>query len=164
MTSPLLIDSDALPGLVPNSHILHSQPTAAYSKADANNVRYVEFANPPPRETTRARIDALRKAAEDEEIQVHDSSENDLHRFLLTWSGASDPRMSLLDNGNFRILWDSEDGRQIGLQFLGNDSVQFVLFAKREGADQLSRSAGRDTVDGVVRQIRGLDLLSLLYS
>jgi hypothetical protein len=160
MTSPLLIDSDALPGLVPNSHILHSQPTAAYSK----NVRYVAFANPPPRETMRARIDALREDARDEQIQIHDASESDLHGFLLTWRGATDPFISLLDNGNFRILWDSEDGRQIGLQFLGNDSVQFVLFAKRDGVDQLSRSAGRDTVDGVVKQIRGLDLLSLLYS
>jgi hypothetical protein len=160
MTSPLLIDSDTLPGLVPNSHILHSQPTSAYSK----NVRYVEFANPPPRPYTRSRIDALREDALDEEIQVHDASESDLHRFLLTWTGASDPFISLLDNGNFRILWDSDDGRQIGLQFLGDDSVQFVLFAKRDGVAQLSRSAGRDTVDGVVRQIRGLDLLSLLYS
>jgi hypothetical protein len=160
MTSPLLIDSDALPGLAPNGHILRSQQTSAYS----NNVRYVEFASPPPRETTRARIDALREDAQDEGIQTCDASEYDLHRFLLTWAGASDPLISLLDNGNFRILWDSEDGRQIGLQFLGSDLVQFVLFAKREGVDQLSRSAGRDTVDGVVRQIRGLDLLSLLYS
>ncbi len=159
MTSPLLINSDALPGLVPNGHILRSQQTPAY----ANNVRYAEFANPPPRETTRARIIALRGNAQDEEIQVHDASEADLHKFLLTWAGASDPLISLLDSGNFRILWDSEDGRQIGLQFLGNDSVQFVLFAKRERTDHLIRLADRDTVDGVVRQIRALDLLSLLY-
>lgn len=160
MTFPLLIDSDALPGLLPNGHILRSQPTSAYSR----NVSYVEFANPPPRETTRARINALREDARDEEIRAHDASESDLHKFLLPWTGASDPLISLLDNGNFRILWDSEDGRQIGLQFLGNDSVQFVLFAKRDGVKQLSRSVGCDTVDGVVKQIRGLDLLSLFYS
>lgn len=160
MTYPLLIDADALPGLVPNGHILRSQQTADFS----DNVRYAQFANPPPRATIGARIEVLREDALDEEIQIRDASEKDLHKFLLTWVGASDPLLSLLDNGNFRILWDAEDGRQIGLQFLGDDAVQFVLFTKREGADLLSRSAGRDTMDGVVRQIRGLGLLSLLYS
>ena len=80
MTFPLLIDSDALPGLLPNGHILRSQPTSAYSR----NVSYVEFANPPPRETTRARINALREDARDEEIRAHDASESDLHKFLLS--------------------------------------------------------------------------------
>jgi hypothetical protein len=159
MTSPLLIDSDNLPGLVPNGRLLRSPQISSNS----NTVFNVKFANPPPREVTCSRITELREIALEDGIAVNNLSEKDLHRFLLNWPGASDPAIFLLDNGNFRIRWDAPDGRQIALQFLGDDSVQFVLFAQREGAEQPTRSAGRDTAEGVLKQIRSLDLLSILY-
>lgn len=157
-TRPIYVET--LPGGLSSEDqvVLPPQISAA-----SNNVRYVEFASPPPRETTCSRIKELREIAFEEEIAVNDLSESDLHKFLMNWSGASDPAIFLLDGGNFRILWDASDGRQIAIQFLGDDTVQYVLFAQREGAKLPTRSAGRDTTEGVVRHIRSLDLLSILY-
>lgn len=161
MTSSLLIDSDSLPG-ASTPYAVNVAPIPSVEIA-SENVRYVRFASPPPRDATLKRIAHLREIADDESILVSESSVKDLHLLLNGWPGANDPSIFLLDNGNFRVVWASKEGRQIGIQFLGSELVQFVLFARRAGATEVSRSAGRDTLEGVKMQIRSLGLMSLLY-
>lgn len=62
--------------------------------------------------------------------------------------GYKRPFITLLDNGNIRILWKNQEGEQIGLQFLGGKQVQYVLFALRENGI-MARASGRDTINGV---------------
>ncbi len=67
------------------------------------------------------------------------------------------------DNGNLRAVWKGGNGTHLGLQFLGEGIVQYVIFKKRKAASVVSRVAGRDTFDGLRRQIDAFDLRSLLY-
>jgi hypothetical protein len=68
----------------------------------------------------------------------------------------------LLDNGNLRIIWEDEDGNHFGLQFRGDRMLQYVIFRRRRGSSDISRMAGRDTFDGVKRQVRTFQLETLL--
>ena len=70
----------------------------------------------------------------------------------------------LIDNGNLRAVWKGENGTHIGLQFLGSHAVQYVIFKWRAAAETISRVAGRDSFDGVKRQIKAFDLRSLIFA
>ena len=73
-------------------------------------------------------------------------------------------RLVLMDNGNLRAVWKGENGAQVGLQFLGNGSVQYVIFKRRGPFQPMSRACGRDTVNGVGKQIHAFDLDDVLYA
>ena len=69
----------------------------------------------------------------------------------------------LMENGNLRAIWKGEEGAHVGLQFLGNGSVQYVIFKHRQPSLPVSRVCGCDTVDGIRRQIDAFDLGNVLY-
>ena len=71
----------------------------------SNNVRYVEFASPPPRPEIIARIEALKGLAAEEGIAASVASERDMMGLLERLRGAGNPKLFLLDNGNFRATW-----------------------------------------------------------
>ena len=68
-----------------------------------------------------------------------------------------------MDNGNLRAVWKDDHENQMGLQFLGESMVQYVIFKRREPDQPISRVAGRDTFEGLKRQIDAFELGSLLY-
>ena len=70
----------------------------------------------------------------------------------------------LMDNGNLRVVWKDDSGTHIGLQFLGGQVVQYVVFKRRAAASLVSRVAGRDSIDGMRRQIEAFDLQALVYA
>jgi hypothetical protein len=60
------------------------------------------------------------------------------------------PGLFLLDNGNFRAVWRTEDNEQAAFQFRGNAIVHCVFFYKRDSqALPLSRETVVDLVDRV---------------
>ena len=69
-----------------------------------------------------------------------------------------------MENGNLRAVWKGKNGAHIGLQFLDNGLIQYVIFKQRKRSLPVSRVYGRDTIDGVKRQIDAFDLRSVLYS
>jgi hypothetical protein len=75
-----------------------------------------------------------------------------LYRFLLSLCITKRPSLFLLDNGNFQAVWRNDDKEQISLQFIGRDTVQFAMFAKREGYP-MARIAGQDTAAEVRAKI-----------
>lgn len=111
---------------------------------------------------TRRRIDDLKVIADEEGIDVCVESEHDLWSFLGSVTFTQRPYVTLLDNGNLRAIWKNADYEQIGLQFRGNREVQFVLFSLRTPEGFMARSAGRDTLQNVVRHIDCNDLSRLL--
>ena len=71
-------------------------------------------------------------------------------------------RLVLLENGNLRAVWKGENQAHIGLQFLDEQLVQYVLFARRDPGLPVSRVTGRDTIEGVRKQIDAFDLAPVL--
>ena len=110
----------------------------------------------------RERIAELISDAALDGISLNDSSQRDFWTFLSAHDFFSKGTLFLLDNGNLRAVWKSETGDQIGLQFLGNEAIQYVLFKHRPRAEKISRGAGRDTLDGIRDQIAALDLKNLI--
>lgn len=72
-------------------------------------------------------------------------------------------RLFLLENGNLRAVWKDDEGSHIGLQFLENGLIQYVLFKRRHVDLPVSRAYGRDTPLGVLEQISALELDQVLY-
>lgn len=108
------------------------------------------------------RIEELRRFAELDGFSVNEASEKDFWSFSNSLPFAREAELVLSDNGNLRAIWDDEDGNHLGLQFLGNGMLQYVIFRQRTGNNHVSRMAGRETFDGVKRQMRKFKLEPLL--
>jgi hypothetical protein len=106
------------------------------------------------------RIEQLKEIAEEEDLPFSDSSADQALSFVLQLSGSRRPSAFLIGNGNVRLVWSSQKGEQVGLQFRGNEEVQFVLIARRE--QNLSTSMGADLPDTVMRFIAAAGLSHLV--
>lgn len=111
-----------------------------------------------------ARIDVLCAFAEQEDYSLKAASKHDFMHFIRSEPFIRKSNLVLMDNGNLRALWKNDKGDQVGLQFLGGRKVQYVIFKRRTADGEFSRVAGRDTFEGVKRQIFALELPSLIYS
>lgn len=111
-----------------------------------------------------ARITDLRKEALEEKQPFSATSEKDLRLFLGASPVIKRPSVYLIDNGNLRAVWRDTEGAQLGLQFLGEGEVQFVIFARRAEAPRIARSAGRDSAAGIRKQIASFELQELIYA
>lgn len=109
-----------------------------------------------------SRLAELRTAAAEDALPWSDASESALRRFLNAYRQPARPMIVLLDNGNLRAIWKDVRERHVGLQFLDNDIIQYVVIARRSGANFASLAAGRDGIDGVVAQIGAMGLLDLI--
>ena len=93
--------------------------------------------------------DRLRELRIDAQVDGESFSEgsmNDFRQFIKSISITRKPGVFLLDNGNIRALWRGADGQQVGLQFLGNEKVQFVIFSQRDNPRMMARVAGIDSI------------------
>ncbi len=109
------------------------------------------------------RIGVLEKQAAIEEYFLNSSSKETFQLFFQKNPLVRLGRLVLLENGNLRAVWKGENGSHIGLQFLDNLSIQYVLFKRRKPDLPVSRAYGRDTIDGLLRQITALELSEVLY-
>lgn len=67
----------------------------------------------------------------------------------------------LIDNGNLRAIWKDERGGRFSLQFLGGNVAQYVIFRRQRADRVISRVAGRDSLEGIARQIDPFQLHSV---
>lgn len=68
----------------------------------------------------------------------------------------------LLDSGDLRAVWRENARHDVGLRFLGNQEVLYIIF-KRDADGQIAeRSAGRGSFNGVMEQIKNLNLLQFV--
>ncbi len=115
-------------------------------------------------EVYRNRIEALHNDAALDGFVVNDASERDFWSFVKSMPFGGRAEVVLVDNGNLRAIWDGDDGSHIGLQFLGNRTLQYVIFRRRRGSSHISRVAGHDTFDGLKKQVRAFELECLLQT
>ena len=89
-----------------------------------------------------ARLRELRIDADTNGEPFSDVSQDNLRAFLDSLPFSKRPAIFLLDNGNLRVLWKNEAKEQVGLQFLGNGEVQYVIFSQRQNPPVMAREAG----------------------
>ena len=114
------------------------------------------------RQAYRDRIESLCNDAELDGFNLKSESERDFWSFVNSVPFASKANLVLLDNGNLRAVWDGENNSHFALQFLGEHTVQYVIFRRRAGSRHVSRVAGRDTFVGVKKQVRTFNLEGFL--
>ena len=110
----------------------------------------------------RRRLSDLKQIAISEGLPLSRDSETDLAIFIRGTARKPRPNLFLLGNGNFRAVWKGKRGEQIALQFRGNSEVQFVIFAIRSDPELMVRLCGRDTLKGIVRVIKALEVIELI--
>lgn len=113
-------------------------------------------------EEYKTRINMLRDLAEEEGCYLSKLSEKDFWKFVKSEPFIRKGNLVLLDNGNLRVAWKDDQGEHLGLQFLGSQMAQYVIFKRRKHQRKISRVVGRDDLEGIRRQIQAFDLQSLV--
>ena len=113
-------------------------------------------------EAYRRRIEDLRDYGEDDDIQVNKDSERDFWSFVHSAPLSEKAALFLMDNGNLRAVWKDRDSSHIGIQFLGQQKAEYVIFKRQKDSEDVSRVANIDTLSGVRKQIHAFDLTSLV--
>ena len=108
-----------------------------------------------------ARIKVLRAyASEDDDIEkVNEDSINDFWAFMKITGFSRQAGLVLLDGGDLRAVWRENDGHDVGLRFLGNQEIMYVIFKRDAGGQITKRAVGSGSFDKVVKQIKDLDIL-----
>ena len=113
------------------------------------------------RQAYQDRINFLKEEAKIEEIPFNKKSESDFWSFIKSIPFIRKSGLFLRDNGNLRVVWKDDNGNRLGLEFFGNDWMQYVIF-KRRAEKEIARVVGKDNQQGIKEQIRAFDLTSLL--
>ena len=109
------------------------------------------------------RIDFLKEEAEIEGISFNKESESDFWSFIKSIPFIRKGSLFLKDNGNLRVVWKDDNGNHFGLEFFGNDGMQYVIF-KRRAEEEIARVVGRDNQQGIIDKIHTYGLNSLVQS
>ena len=108
------------------------------------------------------RIEALQEDGAFEWIPINRPSQRDFWAFVRSTPFTQEAGLFLQDNGNLRAVWKGNNGSHVGIQFLGSQMAEYVIFKRRSPSGHVSRVAGIDTLEGVKLQIRAFDLVSLV--
>ena len=104
------------------------------------------------------RMGRLHLVVEEEGRAVSRDSERDFWEFVHRHPFAQAGQLVVTDEGFVRLVWKRGDEEHIGIRFLGNRMVRYVIFNRRPGERGLSEFSGDDTADGVVRQAHACGL------
>ena len=110
----------------------------------------------------RRRIRELDAFARSEGSHVNPASERTFWRFFSQHPFGAEPGLVLLDSGNLRAIWGDMKPTHVGLQFLPNDQIQYVIFARPPSAPAVTRSRGRAGIADIPRLLAGYGLTDLL--
>lgn len=110
------------------------------------------------------RVQFLRVQAEIDRVPFSDASFADFQAFMREIGPRVRPALFLNDNGNLRALWKNDRREQIGLQFLGESNIQFVIFKQRKGTLAMARVAGIDARDKIFGHIKASGAEGLLFA
>ena len=108
------------------------------------------------------RIKSLTEQAELDGYSLNRESKTAFLEFLEENPHLKRGELVLMENGNLRGIWRGENGTHLGLQFLDRETVQYVIFRRREHSSSVSRVSGRDTLDGIKRQFEAFELSRIL--
>lgn len=159
LQDPMSPNNDNTFQQAPSAQVIFLDPARAYSRQ--LEVRLGDF-----QETVDAyddRISVLDEQASIEGYPLNSQSKETFLEFFRNNPLTKLGRLILLENGNLRAVWKGDDASHVGLQFLDNGLIQYVLFKQRHADGPVSRAYGRDTPTGVLAQISALELDQVLY-
>ena len=110
------------------------------------------------RRAYECRLEVLRADAELDDLTINVDSEQDFWDFVASADYLPRAMLALMDNGDIRAVWKGDDSSHLGLHFLGNGVIQYVIFKRRSDSRRISRVAGVDTLGGIRKQIAAFDL------
>ena len=100
------------------------------------------------------RIDEIALDAILDGVYPHQESEQDMRDFLASIPYAQKANIVLGDTGNFRTVWERYGESRLGIEFMGNGIVQFVILHFKEPMTVTSYVTGRGSFDQVRRVVR----------
>lgn len=109
------------------------------------------------------RIETLKELARDDGYDLHESSYANFTNFLEKYPKLAHADLVLLENGNLRAIWKGQNGAEIGLQFLKDSRIQYVLFNKFGTNTAGLRPYGRGGFEETMNQIKKFDLDSIMF-
>ena len=109
------------------------------------------------------RIETLKELASEDGYDLDEASYNNFHKFLEKYPRLVHADLVLLDNGNLRAIWKGENGAEIGLQFLNDSRVQYVLFNEFGPNCVESRPYGKGGFEETMKKINEFDLDKIMF-
>ena len=109
------------------------------------------------------RIRDLKQIALDDGILLNPASHIAFLKFIKANPVLKQAGLIVKENGNLRAIWKGEKEAHVALQFLGDQSLQYVTFKQRKPQAPLSRVSGLDTMDGIMHQIEAFNLKDDLH-
>ena len=109
----------------------------------------------------KSRIAQLQSFAEEDSISVNLASQREFLEFAYSDPSMRQASLVLLDNGNFRAAWRTDE-QKIGAQFFGDGMAQLSI-SRQNGDGKTIRKVERVSVLVLWAAIRDADLGHLLY-
>ena len=123
--------------------------------------QYLQIKNPARLYDNR--IETLKKFAREDGYDLHESSYANFNKFLKEYPGLVRADLVLLENGNLRAIWKGKNRAQIGLQFLKDSRVQYVLFNESGPSSAALKPYGRGGFEETMNQIKKFDLDTIMF-
>jgi hypothetical protein len=74
--------------------------------------------------SVESRLDELRRCGQDEGISINAKSLSDVRLFISNQAFLGELNIFLLDNGNFRVIWDVGPEEEYGIEFRGDRTIR----------------------------------------
>ena len=82
----------------------------------------------------KKRIRDLKQIALDDGISFNSASHIAFFEFFSANPFLKQAGLIVKENGNLRAIWEGENEAHVALQFLGDQSLQYVIFKRRESS------------------------------
>ncbi len=113
-------------------------------------------------ESFEKRLNQLKTLSKDEDLSFNKLSSVCARNFVQKTAAYARPSIFLLTNGNIRLLWENSQNEQVGLQFMGNKQIQYVIFVQRDGL--MAELMGVDKIVGVQRLLKDQGIRKIVTS
>lgn len=147
----------AQPVIPPQIHVVSWEATLSDDEIQARTDQLNHVAT-----SCRRRIRELDDFARSEGFRVNPASQRTFWRFLGRSAFGTEPGLVLLDNGNLRATWGDMRPTHVGLQFLPNDQIQYVVFARPASSPNVMRGRGRAGITNLPKLLDSYGVADLL--
>lgn len=96
------------------------------------------------------RLEELEVVGKEENLIMSQDSKSEFLKFIHLLNPSIRPLIFIVENGNLRALWPHDDGRQIGLQFLGEERIQYVMFDEKQSDGTVNTEYGRTSFKKII--------------
>ena len=108
------------------------------------------------------RLGFLEKVGLTEGIELNIDSETDFWEFINTPLISRQAELVFIGEGNIRAIWEDEDENFLGLHFLGNRRIIYVIFKQHPSGKDTTMDTGIESFRGTKKKISQFGLTQLV--